>query len=959
MKVRIPEGTSLIEAVGKRLLRSDLPLEGHVIVFPGRRPAHFLRRFLAERKNSAFRPPSIFSMDDFIDWLYERALEIRDTRLTPPDAIAILHELYREMRDRGRDPFERLDNFLSLGYKLFSDFEELMIEKVSPERLKEAGNLFPDCSAKIPEFFGMLHEYYRTFYETLRQEGLSTRATRYRRVSEELPSLEPGLKQHLLFAGFYALTASERDIFSHFKEDAIFIFQSGPGLDERLKELGMDAELSEDPPATPVPLTEKVKLYQAPDLHGEIFGLNTLLSESPPERDDPTDTAIVLPSSESLFPLYNQALQGLEGPFNISMGYPIVRTPLYGFFSCLMETVLSAPDSGRREERLYIPSYLKFILHPYTKNIVMDEDNSALASREDLAGISRMIFHGIESLLSHERTNPFISLKEIEEKDSFLQETARLINRSGQTEKELSAEEISRFIKEIHSATIRRFSAFENIGDLAQAAMEIIYFIYGRSTAPAHPYFYPFAETFLKALDDMKSSRLGTFDFERTSSYFTFFRRYLTLYRTPFEGTPLSGLQVMGLLETRNLRFRRLIILDMNEDLVPGTTREEAIIPFTARKFLGLPTYQDREALIGYYLETLMRGAGEVHLFFQESSRKERSRYIERILWELQKRDGTVEYRSYIIPLQYSLNLINRPPDEIPKTGEIVETLKLLTFSPTTLDRYLKCPLRFFYSDILHLREKTAPSSEIERKDLGSLVHRIIGRAIRKVPGGLFQPGKPGEEIIEGVIRDEFRKVYGYPPEGRAYLLYRQLKGKVLQFFEEYLPGFVSGRRVVLKGVEEELKGTFEGFSVYGRIDLHLEKDGRPVIIDLKTSSTDNHLRIRLRDLSISEPETWAECIGSLQIPLYMFLYSMKYGMQEEMDAFYLLLGRRSLTSDEEVRPFRDADPGSGLETIRALLKSLFEEITDPSTPFRPPQNLKNACPDCTYQYICGTQWIN
>ena len=132
----------------------------------------------------------------------------------------------------------------------------------------------------------------------------------------------------------------------------------------------------------------------------------------------------------------------------------------------------------------------------------------------------------------------------------------------------------------------------------------------------------------------------------------------MTCY-TPFEGTPVKGLQVLGFLETRNLRFDRVFILDANEEVLPDTKKDDTLLPFRAREILGLPTYQDRDALVAYYFETLLQGADEVHLFFIENDKKERSRFVERLLWERQKRDRTTDTKNYLKSVQYRIGLKN------------------------------------------------------------------------------------------------------------------------------------------------------------------------------------------------------------------------------------------------------------------------------------------------------------
>ena len=128
--------------------------------------------------------------------------------------------------------------------------------------------------------------------------------------------------------------------------------------------------------------------------------------------------------------------------------------------------------------------------------------------------------------------------------------------------------------------------------------------------------------------------------FQEVASYFTLFKKYIMTSYTPFAGTPLRGVQVLGFLETRNLKFENVIFLDANESIIPDTTREDSFLPFKARQMLGLPTYLDREEIMFYMFDTLIRGAKASHLFYVENDEKEKSRFVERFLWERQKKEG-------------------------------------------------------------------------------------------------------------------------------------------------------------------------------------------------------------------------------------------------------------------------------------------------------------------------------
>ncbi len=210
-------------------------------MFPGRRPAHFLRRELAQKGEGSFIPPLILSIDGFMDFVTEAVYPARDVETV--DAIAILYQIHKSApKPLGGEMFLTLDSFFSLGIKLFTDIEELYIEGVPPAMVKE---IQPFTDEVIPKHalarLQSLHFFYETFYEKMSQLGMATRSMRYR-MAERV--LESGIDrfEKVVFAGFYALTRSEKDLFRKLlpNKKVLFIFQDGPGLGDRLSELGIE-----------------------------------------------------------------------------------------------------------------------------------------------------------------------------------------------------------------------------------------------------------------------------------------------------------------------------------------------------------------------------------------------------------------------------------------------------------------------------------------------------------------------------------------------------------------------------------------------------------------------------------------------------------------------------------------------------------------------------------------------
>jgi ATP-dependent helicase/nuclease subunit B len=432
----------------------------------------------------------------------------------------------------------------------------------------------------------------------------------------------------------------------------------------------------------------------------------------------------------------------------------------------------------------------------------------------------------------------------------------------------------------------------------------------------------------------------------------------MTCY-TPFEGTPLRGLQVLGFLETRNLTFDRVFLLDTNEDTLPDTRKDDTLLPFKAREILGLPTYVDRDKLTEYYFQTLVGGAKEVHLFFVESDTRERSRFVESLLWKRQKREGTTDAGRYLDTVQYRVRLGNADPGGIGKTEGVVRFLRGFTYSATVLDRYLECPVRFYYSSVLGIDRKEEISGEIERADIGRFVHKAISGYFAKRRGFVLKERDIDMEEMERLADELFRREYGPDPAGALYLLKRQINGRLQDLFAKYYLPLVREKTVTVVASEQDLRASLGPFSLKGRLDSVEKRGERTFVIDYKTGSNQARLKIDFDRLDPDERDSWNEAVGSIQLPFYLLLHSMQSaGNIRDLEGLFLLLGRASVDRGIELPLFGETDPEEAFAAARKVISGLLDEIVDPDVPFRPAGDRKRTCPGCDFRYLCGTQWI-
>ncbi|MEW6002734.1 MAG: PD-(D/E)XK nuclease family protein [Nitrospirota bacterium] len=942
MNVRIiSPRQSLIEEIIPHLKHSERDYSSSLVVFPGRRPSHFLRKALSGKIKSGFIPPVIHSMDDFIDALYEEKVLKPRRRLETIDAVSILYDIQKEASTPlGGEGFMTLESFFPLGLKIYRDIEELYIEDINPDLVKEIEPFIeeglPDKTVKRLQ---SLSHFYKEFYRAIEEGGFSTRSLRYRTVSAEIEEAELYSYKRIIFAGFFAFTRSEKALFRKILswDNTLFLFQDGKGMKERLSDLGlsMDGEKGEE-------VEQAIYFYRSPDTHGQVFGLTRIL-KTKLEEGIPMDerTVIVLPSSETLFPLLRQTLSLFdEGDYNISLGYPLHRTPVFGFLNNLMELITS-----RDGDRLYIPDYLKFVLHPYTKNIYFKGDPE----------ITRILFHTIEEELIKCRTKTFTTPVEIEGNEELFRKILERVPRNeGITKKLLRAH-----LGTIHENTVEKFLSFENIHDFTVKCIELLTYIFNNSTARFHPLFHPSLDVFIKALYTIQKSLMKDRAFTEINSYFTLFRKYIMTCHVPFEGTPIRGLQVLGFLETRNLSFERVLILDTNEEIIPDTRKEDTLLPLRAREILGLPTYMDRDNLTAYYFDSLLKRAKEIYLFFVEDDRKEKSRLVEKLLWEKQKKDKTAEAKEYLRSLQYRVTLKNKLPCEIKKTEGMIQFLRDHSYTATALDDYLKCQLKFYYGSILDIGRKEEISGDIEKADIGKFVHAALSKYFLRRKNYPLKEEDINLKEMDLLTDEFFDGVYGSNPAGATYLLKKQIKNHLKDFLKDYTIPLIKEKSITILDIERDIEISRNSFKLKGRLDS-IEKRGEEIfIIDYKTSSNADYLKIDFDRLDINSRETWSEAIGSLQLPFYLLLYSKRRERIKDLNGIFLLLGRAVINRDIEIPLFDNQEKaGKRFELFKKVIFRLLEEIVDPTSPFRPTENRKELCPLCDFQYICGTQWV-
>jgi CRISPR/Cas system-associated exonuclease Cas4 (RecB family) len=926
----LPATHHLIEEVAARLIFDGADYSSNLVVFPGKRPAFFLRKIIAEKRKQSFIPPRIVSIEELIEELSKHLLTKQPQTLTPLDAVAILFEIHRASPVRfGGDHYLSLDTFLPLGIKLFGELEELQLANCSFEQARETLSGISYGNVHI------ISAVYEKFYTALEQKNLVTRAMKYRRVANSFSPTALSEFQHIVVAGFFSSTQTEIQLLQKFSQlnHVTFLFQEGTGIHRFLSRLEIPtATIAEEerPPA--------IFFYRSPDSHGQVFACNEQLNECLQMHSAlDEETVIVLPSSDTLFPLLHHSLSSLPNTeYNISVGYGITRSPVFSFYNALLELLAT-----KNENTCSASQYIAFILHPYVKNILFHQR----------ADVTRMVFHSIEKYFAASKAHALFSLEELEEHlPSLITDT-----------EEYAASELQSHLREIHRRVIRPLLAYETIGDFANNSIEVLRYIEENSTAKRHPYFYPFMEKIVEALDALAHSSIAPQKFSSARSYAQFLRAYLQTIEVHFSGTPFKGLQVLGFLETRTIKFRRVFVLDANEHILPtSSSGTESFIPQKAREKLGMEMLSEKERLAAYYFDVLLNGAEEAHIFFTENETQERSRLVETLLWEKQRRDGIYSDEQYVKNISYQLSLKNSVPETVAKTVPIVDVLKHFSFSATSLDTYLECGLKFYYRYVLGLSETKRFTDEIEMSDVGNIVHKVLNDFFKPFTEQTLQENQLNRETLANILFETLRTSTGSVEFAHIASLQTQIEKQLQRFLEHYQFPLLRSQAIVLKQSEQQYAVQYQQYRFSARIDRIEQRGEQWYVLDYKTGGDETRYRIRFDKLIPDDATTWRNAIGSLQLPLYAFIISRAHNIPiEKILPVYIFLGAKNIDEHIEVPLFEHAE--QRIEQYAMLQKIIFkllDEIMDGTKDFKPTENLEQHCPRCTFQNLCGTQWM-
>lgn len=925
-----------------------------VLVFPNKRANLFFNEYLAEESDQPIWSPAAMSISDLL-----QKLSVQKAG----DPIRLVCELYKVFKEETGSR-ETLDDFYFWGELLISDFDDVDKNMVDADKLfsnlQDLKNLMDDYEfldeeqeEAIRQFFqnfsierrtelkekfislwdklGIIYHRYR---ENLAELGIAYEGMLYRNVIEQLDTDRLKYDKYV-FVGFNVLNKVEKEFFQKLQKagKAMFYWDYDLFYTQRISkhEAGefIKRNLIDFPNELPESYFDifrkpkKIRYISASTENAQARFLFSQTAQMGSEKEN----AIVLCNEALLLPVLHSIPQDVQN-VNITMGFPLAQTPVYSFINAAMELQTNGyrPDTGR----FTYEAVSKILKHPYTRQL------SDHATR-------------LERVLT--KTNRFYPLPSELKKDDFL--TILFTPQSNIRE---LCDYLLRLIKSI-SILYRKEGEYDDIFNQ----------LYRESIFQSHL-------KINRLYSLIESGELSV----RTDTLKRLITKVLTASNIPFHGEPAIGLQIMGVLETRNLDFRNLIMLSLNEGQLPKAGGESSFIPYNLRKAFGMTTIEHKNAVYAYYFYRLIQRAENITLLYNTSSdglnRGEESRFMLQLLVE-----GPHEItREYLEAGQSPQNTLEI---QIEKTPEILRRLyraydtaqpESVILSPSALNTYLDCRLRFYYRYVAGLKTPDEVSAEIDSALFGTIFHLSAQLAYTDLTanGKMIQ-----REDLERLLRDEI-KLQGYvdqafkqelfkvaPEEKPEYNGVQLINSKVIvSYLKQLLRNDLQYTPFEMVAMEKKVSEKITIQTALGPLTLRLggtidrmdAKEGTLRIVDYKTGGSPK-IPANIEQL-FTPSETRPNYI--FQTFLYAAIMSRK---QPLMVAPALLYIHRAASESyspviEMGEPRKPKIPVNNFaffeDEFRERLQALLEEIFDEKESFTQTEDIKK-CAYCDFKAIC------
>ena len=933
------------------------------VVFPNKRAGLFFNEYLAQESDSPIWSPAYVSISELF-----RSLSPWEVG----DPVKLVCELYKIFR-RETQSTETLDDFYFWGEMLISDFDDADKNRVDTDKLfsnlQDLRNIMDDYTfiddeqeEAIRQFFqnfsierrtalkerfislwDVLGNIYKGFRESLASQNIAYEGMMYRHVIEHL-DVDKLPYEKYVFVGFNVLNKVEHTLFTQLKDAGKAVFywdydefymkenrqavthEAGEFIRRNLRDF-------------PSPLSGELfkNLSKPKEVHYIASSTENAQARYLPQwiRNNLTtpekETAVVLCNEALLQPVLH-SLPAEVKHVNITMGFPLSQTPVYSFLIALLE--LHTHGFNFKSGRYTFQSVVTLLKHPYTRQLT-----------------------GQAELLEKEltRNNRFYPLPGELGKDEFL--TRLFTPLSGNL-----------------NLCIRLSETLQQVAGIYQANTS------GTEDTDAFNQLY--RESLFKAYTTINRFRTLIEEDELTVQSETFRRLLVKILSTtniPFHGEPAIGMQVMGVLETRNLDFRHLVLLSVNEGQLPKSGGDSSFIPYNLRKAFGMTTIEHKIAVYAYYFYRLLQRAERITLMYNTSSdglnRGEWSRFMLQFLIEWPHPITRQFLEAGQSPQGTSPITVEKTPDVMRRMQSLfdVRANPKAKFSPSALNYYLDCPLKFYYRYVAGLSAPDEVSAEIDSATFGSIFHY----AAEHIYKDLTTHGKViNKEALETLLRNEvklqdyvdtaFKKLFFNVPQNEkpeyngvqlinSAVIARYLK-QLLQNDLRYAPfTFIASEMEVDEPIDIQTpKGVIKS-RIGGIIDRMDSKDGTLRIVDYKTGG-DADTPPHVESLFIPDKK---RSNYVFQTFLYAAIMCRKQPTMKIAPALLYIHRAATETYSPVIQMGEPRKPKEAVEDFskyekeyRERLQGLLEEIFNPEKSFAQTEIIEK-CTYCDFKALC------
>ncbi len=913
-------------------------LSSLAIVFGGKRPALFLKKALAKKFSKCFIPPLFFSIDEFMQYLISKDKNI--VRISELEAAYIVYNIAKEKVPDILRARQKFSEFLPWAREILSFIDQLDLENISSERLRnieknaEIGYEVPRSINKLLRNIVLIRGLY---HKKMQQIDKYSRGLLYLRASEKAKDVELVEFKQILFCNFFDLHATEKGIIKRYydKDRATLFFQKDQGSWPKFEELaeffGHDIRPEDVPEKKP-----DVKLYAGFDTHSQVGIVREVLQGI---KKINGSTVIVLPEPDTIIPLLSE-ITSCSDEFNVSMGYPVRRSTLYSLFDALYRA-----QKTKKQKAYYNRDYLAVLKHPLIKNLaILDEPV-----------ITRVLVHKIEEILCGMEESDiggslFISLSSVQKLERLLDISKEQLKNMGLS---VTRDDLEKVLSRLHQYAFCSWEDISTLGGFAKNMEGVLEVLVAKSDVSKYPLNTKIIQKIFNLCDEFKNKNLKNEKFLQLE-IFKIFDEFLKTEKIAFSGMPLKGLQILGLFETRALSFENVIIMDVNESVLPRLSANEPLVPRPVMISLGLDRLEEEEGIQRYQFMRLINSAKKVHLIYNDSPDMQKSRFIEELIWEQEK--SSKRMNTELVPRAVFNCEVMQKKGSIPKGDKIEELLRDFRFSASSINVYLKCPLQFYYKYVLGLSEKEDLLDELESREVGTFVHELLEDMLRQFINKTPVIGPVFKKKFFAEFDRRFAKIFSRRMKSDAFMVKQILKYRLERFLAneaENPDRKIEAIEGLEQDIEKEIRLKHRAVNFLCRIDRIDRKDhGNIVVLDYKTGSNDA-VPAGLKSLqkAADNPSRFAikKAVKSFQLPLYLYCVQEQYPRQTITAALYNL---RTLKLDQFPKARDYGQKDQIMQACLDMLSYIIDEIHDLNVPFVADES-DEACRYCPFAGAC------